>query len=385
MHLDLSSPDNVPPVSDVAAELLRELDDPPTLGRGRREKRPTWKIIEQRTLPLLKDNTSDMLPRPTDSPPLCPLPEFSSHTTHVDRYGMYCQYLSSVSTTSRTQFVPTPINFIIPALRVPTSLQQRASRSTSDLIHAGTASTVSVDPLNIPLEGCSTVSSRLIMGYHWSKSSKSLDDINYLVHQVIRHSLMNPNELANFDAYRETRRIDAAIAQRSDGWRESSVKIEVPDGREHPPGSENPIPIFSVPGLVHRSLTEIIKAVWSSPESRDFQFIPYRQFWTRSPSGNEERVLGELYTSEAFNEEYEKLQALPPETGCTLERIICALMLYSDSTHLANFGDAALWPLYLFFGNQSKYVRACPSSGSCHHVAYIPKVHNTSSLYLRCG
>ncbi|KAK7696214.1 hypothetical protein QCA50_000867 [Cerrena zonata] len=64
----------------------------------------------------------------------------------------------------------------------------------------------------------------------------------------------------------------------------------------------------------------------------------------------------------------------PPEPDCTLERIVCGLMLYSDSTHLASFGSASLWPLYMYFGNQSKYVRVRPSSGSCHHVAYIPKL-----------
>ncbi|KAK7679638.1 hypothetical protein QCA50_017350 [Cerrena zonata] len=52
-------------------------------------------------------------------------------------------------------------------------------------------------------------------------------------------------------------------------------------------------------------------------------------------------------------------------------------MLYSDSTHLANFGDASLWPLYLYFGNQSKYERVRPATGSCHHVAYIPKLSDS--------
>ena len=148
----------------------------------------------------------------------------------------------------------------------------------------------------------------------------------------------------------------------------------MPDGQPHPPGGTVQVPKFSVPGLLHRSITELIQSVWSSPQSKDFQHVSCRQFWSNAATGNDERVYGELYTSEAFNLEYENLQKQPPEAGCTLERIICALMLYSDSTHLANFGDAALWPIYLFFGNQSKYTRVQPSSGSCQHVAYIPKV-----------
>ena len=75
-----------------------------------------------------------------------------------------------------------------------------------------------------------------------------------------------------------------------------------------------------------------------------------------------------------------KLQQQPPEVGCTLERVVASLMPWSDSTHLANFGTASLWPLYLFFGNQSKWVRGKPKTASCHHVAYIPKVSNGYSI-----
>ena len=49
-------------------------------------------------------------------------------------------------------------------------------------------------------------------------------------------------------------------------------------------------------------------------------------------------------------------------------------MLWSDATHLTNFGTAKLWPIYLFFGNLSKYVRSRPSSGACNHLTYIPSV-----------
>ena len=212
------------------------------------------------------------------------------------------------------------------------------------------------------------------MEWHWSSSTKSLDDTNRLVHQVIRNALLNPEDLVDFDSHRETKLIDKAISNLNDGWHETTVPILVPDGQSHPSSEDASIPVFIVPGLVHRSLTEIIKTIWSGPDSSDFQHVPFRQFWTRSKTGIEEQVIGELYTSEAFNEAYEELQRQPPEPDCQLERVVCGLMLYSDSTHLANFGDASLWPLYMYFGNQSKYVRNSPSSGSCHHVAYIPKV-----------
>ena len=40
-----------------------------------------------------------------------------------------------------------------------------------------------------------------------------------------------------------------------------------------------------------------------------------------------------------------------PEPGPEYEVVVAA-----DSTHLANFGMAALWPIYTYFGNLSKYV-----------------------------
>ena len=148
--------------------------------------------------------------------------------------------------------------------------------------------------------------------------------------------------------------------------------IEVPDGRPHVPPND-PLPTYRVPGLHYRSLVEVIKTAWQDASASAFHFHPFKQFWKRSEE-DVERVHDEIYSSDAFLRAHEELQQSAPEADCTLEQVVCALMFWSDSTHLASFGDASLWPLYLFFGNQSKYVRGRPSSGACHHIAYIPKV-----------
>ena len=57
------------------------------------------------------------------------------------------------------------------------------------------------------------------------------------------------------------------------------------------------------------------------------------------------------------------------------------MMVWSDSTHLAEFGNASLWPIYLFFGNQSKYSRAKPTDFAAHHIAYMPKVDVTADFF----
>jgi hypothetical protein len=57
-------------------------------------------------------------------------------------------------------------------------------------------------------------------------------------------------------------------------------------------------------------------------------------------------------------------------------------MFASDATMLASFGTAKLWPLYLCFGNDSKYRRAKPSENLFEQVAYFEKVQHTFISYI---
>ncbi|KAG2031372.1 hypothetical protein BDR03DRAFT_841017, partial [Suillus americanus] len=100
---------------------------------------------------------------------------------------------------------------------------------------------------------------------------------------------------------------------------------------------------------------------------------PYKLFWQPDKDKPPECVIMKLYTSDAMLQEHEKIHSQPRVADCNLETVVAAIMLWSDSTHLASFGNAALWPIYLFIGNQSKYIRSKPTSFAAHHLAYIPK------------
>jgi hypothetical protein len=77
--------------------------------------------------------------------------------------------------------------------------------------------------------------------------------------------------------------------------------------------------------------------------------------------------------SDVFINEHDKVQRAPTDDPtCKREKVITALMFWSDATHLATFGTAKVWPIYMLFGNVSKYVRCQPNSGATKHVAYIP-------------
>ena len=62
------------------------------------------------------------------------------------------------------------------------------------------------------------------------------------------------------------------------------------------------------------------------------------------------------------------------EDGYKLERVVAGLMFWSDSTQLAQFGDASAWPIYLFFGNLSKYAQSKTESGCYHLITFLPSV-----------
>ncbi|THH05402.1 hypothetical protein EW146_g9914 [Bondarzewia mesenterica] len=223
-------------------------------------------------------------------------------------------------------------------------------------------------------------------------SQKSLEEIQHLVDDVLRAPDYQQEHLHNFNAAHEAHRLDNNGAATSSttaslggsqsgvtfigtGWHETSVEICVPDGRKHAAEGDNPK--FHISGLYYRNLLDVIKDAVADTSSRLFHWFPFKTFWQHSPTAEKTRIIDEVYSSDAFLEEHEKIQRAPPEPGCNLERVVLGLMFWSDSTHLANFGDASLWPIYIFFANQSKYFRGKPTCGACHHLAYIPKLPET--------
>lgn len=162
------------------------------------------------------------------------------------------------------------------------------------------------------------------------------------------------------------------------GWRKSAITISVPFHKQAKhPGAKD----FLVGFFYHRSLTEVIKEKLSnSDDNRFFHYEPFELLWKRHCSGEEVRVHGELYTSPAFQEVHQELQASQNEPGCDLQKVVIALMFLSNATQLTQFGTASLWPAYLMFGNESKYRGCKPTCNSCHHVAYFHGV----SFKLEC-
>ena len=215
------------------------------------------------------------------------------------------------------------------------------------------------------------------------QTMKSEAETTKFVHNVILSPTFNPDDLAGFDAHRENQGIDKALSQESalrSQFIESSVDILVPSGESNVNART-----FTVPGLLHRKLTSVIQEAFEGPLAHLYHYSPFKLFQKSPISGKEEHIYGEIFTSDAFLEETEHVQRhglVPPEDpGCKREKVVAALMVSSDATMLTQFGMAKGWPIYLMFGNLSKYVRAQPGSGAMHHVAYIPSVSFSANMH----
>ena len=150
------------------------------------------------------------------------------------------------------------------------------------------------------------------------------------------------------------------------------MKIHLPVDKQKI--KEATAPTFEIPGIWHHDLLEVICTAFQDTKAQFYHLTPFCLFWKPTPDSEPERVMTDLYSSDAFLQEHEKLQQQPSEMGCDLEWVISAIMVWSDSTHLENFGQASLWPIYLFLGNQSKDQHTKPSQFAAHHLAYIPTV-----------
>jgi len=209
-------------------------------------------------------------------------------------------------------------------------------------------------------------------------SMKSEAETTKLVHDVFLSPEFDPEHLIGFNAHVENQRLDKELKKSKlrSLFKETDVDILVPSGDPNVKPQK-----FTVPGLLHRGIVAVVREAFSSPLSHLYHFTPFKLYQQSPVTKEAERVYGEIYTSDSFLEEHEKIQRapVPPEDPhCQREKVVTALMFSSDATQLADFGNAKGWPIYLMLGNLTKYIRAQPKSGAMHHLAYIPSV---SELY----
>jgi hypothetical protein len=210
-------------------------------------------------------------------------------------------------------------------------------------------------------------------------NKKSEVEVTRLVKEVMLSEDFDLQHLDNFSVRRSLQELDNDPSGRQisfpDDWKQASVTIKIPTKSK-----DDDARPFSVPGFHFRPLVEVIRSAFADIQASAFHLSPFKRLWKDPLNNHEERVFDELYTSDSWLDAQDQVQKLPREPGCTLERVVASLMFFSDATHLANFGTAKAWPLYMYFGNLTKYARSAPKSGACHLVGFLPSVSSPTVL-----
>jgi hypothetical protein len=252
------------------------------------------------------------------------------------------------------------------------------SMLTNNIESVSTKNQAASDPSRDPYDPYPNKTSFLLGEWYWGQSSlKSMDSFQKLL-GIIGCDTFSPADLRDTN----WKKIDKTLAinewdeeewQDDDaGWQKLPVTIRVPFHRlSQTPGPRE----YTVLDFYHRSLVSVVRdKITNMKDNLHFHFDPYELYWQSPGAAEAVRLHGELYTSPAFNMAHQDLQRMPGEPRCDLPRVVVALMFWSDSTHLTTFGNAKLWPLYMFFGNESKYRRCAPNQHLCEHVAYFEEV-----------
>ncbi|KAG2052923.1 hypothetical protein BDR06DRAFT_1009062 [Suillus hirtellus] len=200
---------------------------------------------------------------------------------------------------------------------------------------------------------------RLMSWMNSGSHLKSEAEIQRLVKDVLQADEFDVKDLEGFSVRKSLRELDKDEGGDRitfpDDWVETNVTINIPKRSNE----EGPVP-YIIPSFHYRPLVEVIRAAFADVQASTFHLLPFKCLWKDALDDHQERIFDELYTSNVWLEAQNELQKLPKEPSCSLERVVAGLMFFSDATHLANFGTAKAWPLYLYFGNLTKELfQAC--------------------------
>ena len=225
-------------------------------------------------------------------------------------------------------------------------------------------------PAYLPFQNMSVFC--LMQWFHDPSSSKSHNTLNNLVHQVLLAPDFNANDLVDFDAAKEAKRLndfnpsapeEGTLASSTgfkclnDGWIEMLVPISLSgNGISH--SSDATALVFHIKELLYHKPLEVLKAAYQEPSAVQFHIASFKEYWKPSPDSPHERIYSEFYSADTYIQEHKKVRS-QPQPDCQLETVIMPIMLWSDSTHLTSFGHTSLWPFYLYIGGLSKYTCAC--------------------------
>lgn len=225
------------------------------------------------------------------------------------------------------------------------------------------------------------VSAYLINKWYWTTSpNKSVRDLQGLIKNVLNHPEFNANDLrdVNFTTINRVllQRASEARATSGGNWVEVKIPLVIPLGhlgKQVPETAE-----FIVDDFYHRPLVGVVRSIFAnSLYFSNFVLEPYELRYQPPTGGPELGVYGEMYCSKYWRDAHAEIQRLPRKSDDTYPRIIAMAMLHSDGMLLGNFGGQSAWPVYLQFGNESKYRRHRVKATNVFQIAHLPHVRAT--------
>ncbi|CEL56121.1 hypothetical protein RSOLAG1IB_07574 [Rhizoctonia solani AG-1 IB] len=233
---------------------------------------------------------------------------------------------------------------------------------------------------------CPNISTFYIQAHHWLQgNTKSLNDRERLCNNVLARPDFNPRDVVGFNFKRlddqlcESAKTRNALCPPSEGWHSVSLALEIPPVRQtaamlkqqtHPLLKR----YINIPGLRSRKLTDIIYRAFSTNNPKTFHYEPRSEYY--EPPGQQGarfQIFGEIYSSPSMLKAHQEVQHLKiADAACKLPRCVAYMMCSSDGLQFGSFCHASGHPIYVFFGNESKYERCKPTSKTCFHVAHMP-------------
>ncbi|EEB97724.1 hypothetical protein MPER_02898, partial [Moniliophthora perniciosa FA553] len=254
-----------------------------------------------------------------------------------------------------------------------------------------------------------------LMDWSHRYSTVTPEALNSLATDVLTHPNLTPEDFVDFDAKTEIKRFDQYLADQaipqpssdpneagqvpfgaSDQWHCGEISIPMPcAGRCF--ASEKAAPQLVIKNVWYHKLPDVIKSAVQSDVFDKLHLKPFKLFRKFDDGRPPTRVYGETYTSNcAINIERAKLEAREKgednekdgekedenqtQNDNILETVLLWLIFFSDATHLTNFGNASLWPIYVWISNWSKYPRGQVKNYAAHHLAYLPKILFTTHI-----
>jgi hypothetical protein len=331
-----------------------------------------------------------LTPEITPSPSPQPGPVEVMHDTAPDSFGIFRRYAGRSSLPSRDSDETQAVDYACDASTFD-NVQQAEEEQDLELAENDPRPTTPGPQSDekAPYHPFSNPTCYRLISWFYGNPVKTVEDFQHLIDEILLSPDYRIEDIEGMDVKRELKRLDEAtipftattdidpLFPPSEGWEQLSVTIRLP-----PPNArfklkrEDDAPTVTVDGIHHRSLLEGITRAFTCKSFFDFHLKGFQLWWKPSEGEDPQQVFGEVYSSVAFLELEKKIPPLSEQDvqDGVRESVLAPIMLYSDATRLANFGTASLWPIYMYIGLLSQYMRSKKSSLAAFHLAYLASV-----------